>query len=304
MDYGKLFSRAWDIIWKNKFLILLGVLIALSGGGSNGGNPSQFTFRGDEADWQNFPGFDFESGNPFQNLDIPFLAIAGIVVLVLVLLVIGLAFWALGTISRGGLIGAVNEIEQGNPTSFSDAFQAGWQKGWRLIGIGLVPAIPGVVLFVLVVTSVLVFGGIEVLTQAGMQTFAGMSAFLPLIVLSCILVPVMLILSLLSVFANRACMLEDLDVIGSYRRGFEVLGENLGPAALLFLLQIAISFGLGIMMIVPGILIALCCLLWPVFLLIEGGFAAYYSTLWTLAWNEWTGMAPAEIEEEKAISKK
>ncbi len=50
MDYSKLFSRAWDIIWKNKFLILLGVLIALSGGGSNGGNPSQFTFRGEEAD--------------------------------------------------------------------------------------------------------------------------------------------------------------------------------------------------------------------------------------------------------------
>ena len=304
MDYGKLFSRAWDIIWKNKFLILLGVLIALSGGGSNGGNPSQFTFRGDEADWQNFPGFDFEYGNPFQNLDIPLIAIGGIAVLVLVLLVIGLVFWALGTISRGGLIGAVNDIEQGNPSNFSDAFQAGWQKGWRLIGIGLIPAIPGVVLLVLAVISVVMFGGIEILSQGVMQSIMGISAFLPLIVLSCILVPVMLILSLLSVFANRACMLEDLDVIGSYRRGFEVLGDNLGPAALLFLLQIAISFGLGIMMLVPGIFIALCCLLWPVFLLIEGGFAAYYSTLWTLAWNEWTGMDPVGIEKEKTSNKK
>ncbi len=304
MDYSKLFSRAWDIIWKNKFLILLGVLIALSGGGSNGGNPSQFTFRGEEADWQNFPGFDFEYGHPFQNLDLPLAAIGGIVVLVIVLMVIGLTFWALGTVSRGGLIGAVNEIEQGFQSNFSDAFRAGWQKGWRLIGIGLVPAIPGVVLFVFAVTSMFIFGGIEALTQGGMQSFAGLGVFLPLVVLACILVPVMLILSLLSVFANRACMLEDLDVIGSYRRGFEVLGDNLGPAALLFLLQIAISFGLGIMMIVPGILIALCCLLWPVFLLIKGGFATYYSTLWTLAWNEWTGITPEEIEEEKATIKK
>jgi hypothetical protein len=304
MDYGKLFSRAWDIIWKNKFMILLGVLIALSGGGSNGVNPSQFTFRGEEADWQNFPGFDFEYGHPFQNLDLPLVAIGGIVVLVIVLMVIGLAFWALGTISRGGLIGAVNEIEQGNQSNFSDAFQAGWQKGWRLIGIGLVPAIPGVVLLVFAVTSMFMFGGIEALTQGGIQSVAGLGAFLPLVVLTCILVPVMLILSLLSVFANRACMLEDLDVIGSYRRGFEVLGVNLGAAALLFLLQIVISFGLGIMMIVPGILIALCCFLWPVFLLIEGGFAAYYSTLWTLAWNEWTGKALEEIKEEKATGKK
>ncbi|MCJ7716901.1 MAG: hypothetical protein MUO54_10350 [Anaerolineales bacterium] len=304
MDYGKLFSKAWDIIWKNKFLILLGVLIALSGGGSNGGNPSLFTFSGDETDWQNFPGFDFEYGNPFQNLDLPLIAIGGIVVLVLVLLLVSLVFWALGTISRGGLIGAVNEIEQGNSTNFSNAFQAGWQKGWRLIGIGLVPAIPGVVLAVLAIISVVMLGGIDVFTQGEFHPAVGVGAFLPLIVLSCIMLPVMLILSLLRVFANRACMLEDLDVIGSYRRGFEVLGDNLGPAALLFLLQIAISFGLGIMMLVPGILIALCCLLWPVFLLVEGGFTAYYSTLWTLAWNEWTGILPVEIKEEKTSSKK
>ncbi len=29
MDYGRLLRRAWDIIWAHKFLILLGVLVAL-----------------------------------------------------------------------------------------------------------------------------------------------------------------------------------------------------------------------------------------------------------------------------------
>jgi hypothetical protein len=99
-----------------------------------------------------------------------------------------------------------------------------------------------------------------------------------------------LVLSLLRTFANRACMLEDLGVIKSYRRGFEVLAENLGPAIVLFLIQIAISIGIWIVLLLPGILIALCCFLWPLLLLIQGTFAAWYSTLWTLAWNQWTGV--------------
>jgi len=300
MDYGNLFSKTWDIIWKNKFLILLGVLVALSGAGGGGGNPSQFAASGNDLDWQNFPRFDYEYGSSFQNLDLPLIAVGGIVLLVVFLFLFGLVLWTVGTISRGGLISAVNEIELGNPTNFSEAFRAGWQKGWRLIGIGLVPAVPGFGLFLIGVGALVLFGGLEVLTQGDFGP-EGLWVFLPVAVLACILVPVMLILSLLRVFANRACMLEDLNVISSYRRGFEVLGENLGPAALLFLMQIAISFGIGIMMLIPGILIALCCFLWPVFLLIEGGFTAFYSTLWTLAWREWTGM-PVVVSDEEVVS--
>lgn len=300
MDYGNLFSKAWDIIWKNKFLILLGVLVALSGSGGSGGNPSRYAFSGNDLDWQNMPRFDYEYGPPFQNLDFPFIAVGGIVLLVAFLFLIGLVLWTLGTISRGGLISAVNEIELGNPTNFSEAFRAGWQKGWRLIGIGLVPAVPGFVLFLIGVATLVVFGGLEVLSRGDFSP-AGLWVFLPVAVLACILVPVMLILSLLRVFANRACMLEDQNVISSYRRGFEVLGDNLGPAVLLFLLQIAISFGIGIMMMVPGILIALCCFLWPVLLLVGGGVTAYYSTLWTLAWREWTGL-PVAVSDEDVVS--
>ena len=56
-------------------------------------------------------------------------------------------------------------------------------------------------------------------------------------------------------------MLEDLGVVASYRRGFEVLAGNLGTALILFLIQVAVSIGLFIVMIVPGFLMVLCCLL-------------------------------------------
>ena len=284
MDYGNLFSKAWDIIWKNKFLILLGVLVALGNSNFGGSTPGQYTFGGDEFDWQNLPRFDY--GAPFQDFDLLFLTVGGIALL-FGLLLVGLFFWALATISRGGIINAVNEIELGNPTNFSEAFKAAWQKGWRLIGIELITAIPGLILLLVGVATLFMFGGIAALSQGDFDPVS-LSIFLPFIVLVCVMVPVSIVLSLLSAFAYRACMLEDQPVFAAYRRGFEVLGDNLGPAILLFILQIALSVGIGIIMIVPGFLMALCCLLWPLFLLIEGAFAAFYSTLWTLAWREWT----------------
>ncbi len=301
MDYGNLFTRAWDIIWKNKFLILLGVLVALGGASGNSGNQSRYVIQDGGFNWNEMPRFDY--GSPFQDLDLSILAIVGIFALVVILFVVGLALWVAGTISRGGLINAVNDIEVDNPTNFSSAFQAGWKKGWRLLGIDLVPAIPGLALFVGSAMIFLSFGGFVELMD-GDWPYLGMGPFLPLILLSCVLLPIMFFLSLLGTFANRACMLEDLGVIASYRRGFEVLADNLGPALILFLIQIAISIGLFIVLIVPGFLMALCCLLWPLLILAEAAFCAYISTLWTLAWREWVeGGELVSIEAQAADSK-
>ena len=297
MDYGKLFSKAWDIIWKNKFLILLGVLIVLGGAGSGtggGGGRGQYAFSEGDFDWGDLPQFDF---GPLQDLDLPFYAAGGILVIVVLLIFVGIAFWALGTIAKGALISGVNEIERGNTTNFSEAFSAGWKKGWKLIGIGVIPAIPGFVLLVIGLFAFFAFGGIAAITQADFPAI-GISVFLPFIFLGCLLIPISMILSLLSTFAYRACMLEDHDVISAYKRGFEVLGDHLGPAVILFLIQVAISIGIGVMMLIPGILIALCCLLWPLFILIEAAFTTYYSTLWTLAWNDWVSPEGSVIVSE------
>ena len=32
MDYGRILNRAWHIVWEHKFLIILGVLVALGSG--------------------------------------------------------------------------------------------------------------------------------------------------------------------------------------------------------------------------------------------------------------------------------
>jgi hypothetical protein len=211
------------------------------------------------------------------------------VVAIFFLVLLGLALWAVGTIARGGLINGAASADQGEEVLFSRSFQAGLAKGWRLIGIGVIPAIPVIVLVFSALASAVSYfqtSGISVPGSGVNVPNAPLAA--GLIGLTCLLIALSLVLSLLRAFANRACMLENLGVLDSYRRGFEVLGKNLGPALILYLIQITLSLGLGLILLAPLALSLLCCVLWPLLWFVQGSFAAYFSTLWTLAWNRWT----------------
>jgi hypothetical protein len=284
MNYGELLSRAWSIIWEHKFLILLGVLVALGSGGGGGlSTGSNYAFNPPGRQAPELP----------QLPQVPELPQAPVVAGLAIVVIIGLAllalvFWVVASVARGGLIAGVSAADEGQSSSFSQAWNAGWRKGWRLLGIGILPAIPTLLL---VITGVL-FG----LASAGLSAYVGRNAVgvpnaglgVLVAVLACVLVPLALVLGLLQTFANRACMLEDLGVFASYRRGLSVLVDHLGPALILFLIQVAISVGIAVVGFLPGILLALCCVLWPLLILVQGAISAYFSSLWTLAWRGWT----------------
>ncbi|MFO7743735.1 MAG: hypothetical protein R6X31_15660, partial [Anaerolineae bacterium] len=289
MDYGRLLSRAWNIVWEHKFLILLGVLVALGSGGGGGGS----TGANAAVNWA--PG----EGTPVPEFpQIPSPRAVGPVVVILAVIavvaivVIGLAVWVVSTIARGGLIAGVNVVEEGGSSSFSRAWNAGWRKGWRLLGISLVPGIPALMLGGIALLSAAVYAWSPAVVGPNLGIPAARNLWIVVAALSCVLVPLTLVLGLLRGFADRACMLEDLGVFGSYRRGSRVLLDNLGPAVVLFLIQIAISIAIGIVGLLPGILLALCCVLWPLLILVQGAISAYFSTMWTLAWRRWTGLKP------------
>lgn len=301
MDYGRLLSRAWEIIWEHKFLILLGVLVALTSTGNSGLSAgSNWNLRGTEEEWRmpslpdmdRFPRFrDLPQQGRAWAVGVP-LALVGLAIGFG--LFIGIPLWVLSTLSRGGLIAGVGMIDAGSSSSFGEAFGVGWRKGWTLIGIGILPAIPGVLLLIAGLGATGLLAGISRAIDPDFVVgpLAGIGALFA--ALACILIPIAIVLGLLRTLANRACMLEDLGVFESYRRGLSVLLDNLGSAIVLFLIQIAVSIAIGIVMILPGILLALCCILWPILLLIQGAIAAYFSTMWTLAWRQWTAAPAAE----------
>ncbi len=295
MDYGKILSRAWDIIWGHKYLILLGVLAALGGGGGGGGAASTGT------------GFRFDLPAP-DRIRIPELptpetvpvavGVIGIII-ALIVLVLALAVWVVSTISKGGLIAGADTVDGGGVSGFGQAWSAGWRKGWRLVGIGILPAIPVLLLVILAALAALA------LYLPAPATAARANVTIVAVIagaLACVLVPIAIILGVLEAMANRACMLEDTGVFASYRRGARVVLDNFGSAFVLFLIQIAVSIGIAIVGILPGLLIAICCLLWPLLILVQGAIFAYFSTMWTLAWRRWTGRAPVGQESLTRVS--
>jgi hypothetical protein len=46
MNYGDLLSRAWKIVWNNKYMFLLGFLAAFGSGGNIPFNNFTYTFEG------------------------------------------------------------------------------------------------------------------------------------------------------------------------------------------------------------------------------------------------------------------
>ena len=291
MDYGNLLKRAWTIVWTHKYLIALGVLVTLGNGGSSS---SGFQYRASDQDFQNMPDFLPQPDLSRLSFGIGAAELALIAVIIGVLLIVFLLIWALSQIAQGALIAGVEMVETGRDSSLGIAWQAGWRRGWTLIGIGLVPLIPTlIVIGAALAAGVLIFGLGAAFGRGVDPSLAGGGAVAIVLAFICITLPVLLVVGFLCNLAYRACMLEESGVWASYRRGWQVLRDNLGEAVLIALLALAIGVGLFIILLFPTIIMALCCVLWPLLLLIQGAIAAYFSTVWTLAWREWTGAQPA-----------
>jgi hypothetical protein len=282
VDYGKIVNRSVTIVWENKFLIILGFLAALgsgtlgSGGGSGGGGGN----GGASGNWQ-FP--NLSEGETA-------LAVGAILAIICVLLFVGIILWVVSTIARGGLIASVDNIEDGQKSSFREAWAAGRDKAWTLLGIGIIPAIPSLAFLVIGLFGLVTYGGMTAFLGEEFANSTGVAGLgVIAAIIACIVVPIALLLTILRTFAERACMLEGLGAVDSYRRGAGVLRDNLGQAIVLFLLQIAIFIVLGIVLFLPGVIAVLCCLLWPLIIAFQGAVTAAVSAAWTLAWRTWTG---------------
>jgi hypothetical protein len=307
MDYGHLLSKAWNLVWNNKWLFLLGLLATLSTAGGNGGGSSNWNVpSGDTTTYEegNAPAFPDGEFNPEAIFGedaaavMPFLALGSglVVVIIVVAVLVGIGIWGVSTIAHGGLVTGVNTLASGGISSFAEAWGAAWKKCWQLIGIALIPAIPVVVLALIV--FFLAFGTItSAATLTDPDAIAKVAAGLGAtgIIAVCLMLIFSAVLGVWHHFARRACMIEDTGVIESYRRGWEVIVANFGSVIVLFLIVIAIWVGVGAALLVPRIFIGicplLCCFSWPLSIAISAAFTTYFSAVWTLAWRAFTGLS-------------
>jgi hypothetical protein len=302
MEYGQGLSRAWNVIWEHKFLILLGVLVALGSAGGGSGITTGSNFAGPRGE----RGFQLPPGrSPWEFFDQPGLplgvpAALGIAVAVVVL-ILAVLLWTVSALARGGLVAGVHAIDAGRTSDFGQAWREAWRRGWRLLGIAVIPAIPALAALLLGIAVFVLGAGTVELGSSGIELPSRTVWVTIMLVVFLVALPVALVLSALRALANRAAIIEDLGVFAAYGRGLAVLFDNIGPALLLLLIQIGLSLGVGLILLLPTIVIALCCILWPLLLLVQGAIAAYFSAMWTLAWRRWTSPisgGPGELRPE------
>lgn len=276
MNYTALFRSAAETVWARKFLIVLGILAILSGASGSGsallnldmgegGLPQLQPLAGAFSDWG--------------------LAAPLLILIALLVLVVSLVLFVAGTVARGGLIAGVDALDRGKPTSFSLSWSDAWDKVWTLVGIALLPALAAFI------GTLLGIGG-AIAGESGSTLGTGTAVLS--VVLTAALLILAFILALLQVFANRAAILEGMGVFEGYSRGASILWDNFGSALLIFLMQIGISLVLGLLLFVPGLILAFCFLFWPLYLVFQGFMIAFFSAVWTRAWQQWTGALPAK----------
>ena len=302
MDYGGLLKRSWEIIRDNKWLLLIGLILVVGTGGLGGivsltSNPRD-VLAAATADLP--PGLSPAELQTIQSVTMAFY-IGALVVCVPV----GIVLWGFSRVAAGGLIAGVNQIVEGEAPRFSGAWALGWQKGWRMIGIGLILSLPALLISL---ASALVSGpAAPVNPQDAAAMTASVGQSLALLSLSCLSLLVSIPLGIWQLLSEQACIQENTNVFESLGRAWRVFLENPGQVVVLMLIQFGIGLATGLVVGVPTVLLVfgamlmpfllslLCCLV-PLILAVGTLTSTYFYTLWTLAWREWT--APSSGEEQ------
>jgi len=313
MDYGKVLGRAWEITWRWKVLWILGFLASLGSGGGGGGGSNAYTGNG-----QDFNIDKWTQGIPPGEFLPAVSGIIGIIIAVVcVLFIIFIALWVVSVIARGGLIAGVQQVEDEGSTTFRTAWVAGRKKFWTLFGLGILAAIPMIIL----IFAGIILLGLGIAAAVGAMDISETAGIAGIVMISllcggflcCGMIILGIVLEQIRVYGERAAILEDLGWINAFKRGWQVLKENLGPTIIFWLIFLAIgivifviSFAIiaalaapflllllpsvdpGTWLIVPACFAGLVMVI--VFTLIKSVVTTFSSATWTLAYREMTGI--------------
>ena len=315
MNYRALIKDAFWLTLRNRYLWFFGFFAAGTGGCANFNVPSGGSSGFDDGDFgDSFPASGL---NPGQWL---FVSVALILAIVALVLLIVLIFVVLSLISQGALAESVAAIDRGESRRFSSAFRAGVSNLWRVLGYYLL-------LILISLGLLLVIGAPITLLVVGM--FAGTESVVAqfIVVVLSVLAGVLLLmgvfvpLSIIGQFALRGIVVGREGVVGSVGSGYRLFRQNLGRSLLIWLLQLALSIGAGIALLIviillgfilflPAIILAVtelitaaivagivaALILLPLLIVASGAFGTFNHSYWTLAYLRPTAPPPPAME--------
>lgn len=321
MNHIEILRRAFEITRRYRALWVFGILLALttSGGGGNG----QATVSGNGGNGAFVP-----PGVTSPEVQAQIIGAAltiGLMIFCLIMIMI-VVFTIARYLSETALIRMVDQREEtGEEVGVRAGFRLGWSRGaFRIFLIDLLFGVAGFVIFMalfLLAAAPLLAWITESEPIGILGTVISIGLFM-FVILAAIIVG--LALSLVIQFMRRACILENLGVFESIRRGFQLVRFRLGDVVLMGVIVVAIGFGYAILTIpvaiflvivgvllggIPAVLVGTLASLFtegaapyiigaivglPVFFMVlvvpltflTGLLRTYQSTTWTLTYRE------------------
>lgn len=302
-NFGEVLTRAWQITWKHKVLWIFGIL---AGCGRNGSRFNSNNGRGDGGSGQLPP--EMMRVWEFIQENLTAIIVGGCILLLII--------WAitifLSTIGRVGLIRGTFHADTGvEKLVFGQLFSESTPYFWRIFGLSLLAAIP-----VLAVVAALVAGIFALAVSAesaGNASNLGILGMFPLIIgCFCLVFPIVFVIGLIVRQAENAIVLEDLRVLPSLSRGWEVFRRNLGTFLLMGIMLAVIGLVVGLLIAAPVLLIVLpavfsfaandgqdwtplimmgvgLCIYLPILWLLNGIMTTFIESVWTLTYLRLTG---------------
>ncbi|MGV8083510.1 MAG: hypothetical protein AB2L09_07775 [Coriobacteriia bacterium] len=316
MNYGGIVKKAWNLTWRYRALWVLGLFAGVAGGSFNGGGSNLSSSTSSSSTT------DLPSWASYSNLVALVDRILPILVAVFVVLVLfSLLWWVVGIAARGGLVYAVNEIEEGRPIRLRDAWNAGFDKFWRLLGLSILLNLPIVVLGLALAAAILVpvFAPIVRGGEPSGAVFAPICG--ALVIGVPLLIVLGVVLGLMYLVALRFIMLYNMPVFQAAGEAWRAFRGRLKNHLLMWLINLGLNFAAGIALAIPlgilgvaiiipavfaadaqrwsqfvGLMVVLGIVFFVLSLLFTAIWGTFTSALWTIFFRRLVGLeveAPA-----------
>ena len=276
ISYRKILRQAFDIVWRHKWLWVLGFLVSGFGGQGVDNPRDNNTNLEVRATWQK--ALDWVSTHILE------VALLSAAVLLLVLLFLYISSWA-----KAGLIYGVDKITEKQEVNLRLSFRMGRKYVWRIIGLSVAS------LCVILLTLVLI--GVPV----GYLMYWKLQGAILMLVLGVLIFLVLIgILAFTVFFAQIFIVLGNQSLQNSIHSGFNLFVKNWRKSILLALSLMLAGLGIAI---ISSIVFALLGPIAPIFAIVLGAIlAAWQSAVWVIFWKEIVirkSISPEELQEVK-----
>jgi hypothetical protein len=270
IDFGKILKRSWYILWNYRVLWIFGLLLALTAGGGGSSGNSSYQYGGNDGnngnngsgyDLEQAPEFFQELAKAFERDVVPMFEnpsehVATFIWIGVAIFVLILIFSVIAAFIRyPSEVAVMRMVDRFEATGEKVGFREGWKLGWnrrafRLWVIDLIISLPALLVFGTFLVVGIMFA-INASTSSGDAWVGPMIAAIGCFFLFLFaFIILMVFLSLLRHFFARFAAFEETSVGESFRQGWAFFKHNWKSAALMWLIMLAVGFGVGIVTII------------------------------------------------------